>query len=422
MNGIRSLAVALTALVTLSGTLLAQEEGEGPRVIRMMVPQTPSTGCGTITSPDGVATIPFEDFGNHVLIPVKVGGEGPYSLILDTGMPVGGVMLFSDLQIGNPGSPDRPKPQKAGGPIPVSPESMRTGVELELPGVKLTDQVVMMMPGGGLFGGFHKGQGVIGAGLFDHFVVQIDYDRMVVRVHEPDNFEYTGAGQEIPVTRNDAGHVVVACEATLQDGKRVPLRLTLDTGAGHNVSLNAYSHEDITVPEGAVEHTLGRTVAGRIEGHIGRIRELRLGKYVLENIVASFRSIEYEGPFVFEKEGNLGSGILSHFNVTYDLPNNRIFVQPSGRFNEPFEWSMLGLELEPEEGALRVERIVPNSPAEEAGIGVGDRVISIDGRPAGEFNISSLRAALREEGKSVVLAVSRGGKNIEIRVRLRRLI
>ena len=64
----------------------------------------------------------------------------------------------------------------------------------------------------------------------------------------------------------------------------------------------------------------------------------------------------------------------------------------------------------------------PGSPAEEAGLRAGDRLVAIDGQPAVEVGLERVRALLREDGRERLLAIRRGDELRDVRVKLRRMI
>jgi regulator of sigma E protease len=64
---------------------------------------------------------------------------------------------------------------------------------------------------------------------------------------------------------------------------------------------------------------------------------------------------------------------------------------------------------------LTVSEVNPGSPADLAGLRAGDRVVGINGQPAGDFN-HVFETVQRSEGKSVTLVVDRHGRKRTIRV------
>lgn len=368
-------------------------------------------GAASVRAQDGSITFPFVTWRNLVLVPVDIAGE-TFHLILDTGMPMEGVVLFSgprvdSLGLGNP--PDAPE------------DAIQ--VTAGLSGVELSDQPLYVIPSP--LGGpsrSSQGEGIIGKAVFDRFAVRIDHDRQVVTLTEPDRFVAPSGGHPVPFELDAFGIPQLVCKVELQDGATLDALVLVDTGAGHALSLQVSPEAGVRVPERAVEYRLGKTVYGEVVGHVGRIRRLEIGGFALTDVVTSFPSAPVcaaeEG-----KQGNLGGDALRRFNVTLDYAGRRLFLEPGTHFRDPFEFNMSGLGLEPSEaGGLRIERVVPDSPASEAGLEVDDRILAVDGRPAEEYGFDTLRRMLEEEGRQLALRVSRDGEERDVRVTLRRLI
>lgn len=79
------------------------------------------------------------------------------------------------------------------------------------------------------------------------------------------------------------------------------------------------------------------------------------------------------------------------------------------------EYSGIGVVIGKDaEGALRALAIFPESPAEKAGVLPGDTLLSVDGRPAADMEVTDAAELIRgEAGTEVRLVLSRGGEEIE---------
>jgi carboxyl-terminal processing protease len=85
------------------------------------------------------------------------------------------------------------------------------------------------------------------------------------------------------------------------------------------------------------------------------------------------------------------------------------------------QYAGVGIEIDVREGWITVVRPLPDSPAEEAGIRTGDRVIEIDGKPTYRWTLEEARKALRgEPSTSVALKVERFGTSASIPFKLTR--
>ena len=76
-----------------------------------------------------------------------------------------------------------------------------------------------------------------------------------------------------------------------------------------------------------------------------------------------------------------------------------------------------GLDLQDEEGVLIV-RVMPNSPAQKAGIKSGDIIESIEGIEVTESSQVQRQVALREVGSDLTLNIIRNGESVDIPVQL----
>ena len=61
-------------------------------------------------------------------------------------------------------------------------------------------------------------------------------------------------------------------------------------------------------------------------------------------------------------------------------------------------------------------------PGAEAGIKEEDVITAIDGRPTKEFTITPIRKMFMLDGKEYLITLKRGSKELQTKLRLRRLI
>jgi serine protease Do len=75
----------------------------------------------------------------------------------------------------------------------------------------------------------------------------------------------------------------------------------------------------------------------------------------------------------------------------------------------------IAFNLQPDNGVL-VEDVLPDGPADKAGLDVGDVILSIDGQPLKNVRDLSLRMYEYTIGDTITLQVQRGGKTAQLRV------
>jgi S1-C subfamily serine protease len=113
------------------------------------------------------------------------------------------------------------------------------------------------------------------------------------------------------------------------------------------------------------------------------------------------------------------AGASGNVGVGFAVPSNTVReVVPRLARGEKIERPYLGLTTAAGASGVEVAGVVPGGPAANAGLEVGDRVVSVDGRPVAEPGdvIDALDG--REPGESVTVEVERGGERERIEVEL----
>lgn len=121
----------------------------------------------------------------------------------------------------------------------------------------------------------------------------------------------------------------------------------------------------------------------------------------------------------------IGGEVLRRYRVTVDYSRSRITFLPTPAANESYEATVSGVSLAASGAGLRtytVRAVVDPSPATEAGVRVGDKIISVDGRPAATLPLDDLRTLLRRVDTKVRLMVERDGKKLPVVLKTRRLV
>jgi hypothetical protein len=376
-----------------------------------------------VRSKDGRVTIPFHMSANHVVIPVILQGA-QLEVILDTGMPMEGMTLYRNDKVGRLKLPVESGIQArvggAGGGAATAADLVQ-GLTLDIADLRLTDVRALVMPPVKTFAPDHDG--VIGFSIFRNFVVAIDYDQGRITLYDPKTFTPPAEAKSLPITL-EKNMAFTDIGVLTSEGKRIPARVVVDLGAGHPISLNLGMIAGLEPPAGALPAIVGRGISGVLRGQVGRVAGIDLAGVVVKDVVASFPDKEFQHPRGMNSEGgNLGNGLLQHFNVAFDYAHDKLYLAPNRSFDKPFEWDMTGLWLDPDDNAaLRVGNIIPKSPAEAAGLKVGDIVTEVNGKPVSAKDLPVLFKDFRQEGTVMAMTLTRDGKPVEATLRLKRLV
>ena len=273
--------------------------------------------------------------------------------------------------------------------------------------------------------------GLIGYDLFANLVVTIDFQNRELILMKPQNYHYhPRKGGRYPITILDRKAYTDAL--SVFDGIRFrPLRVILDTGAGQALLLDRFhTGNTIPLPDKVVQVPLGLGFNGLITGTIGRFQKVCFGQYPLDDMLVSFPDSSDFGLKLAgmpERQGNLGCDLLRRFRVTFNYPDNYIVLKPIRRImRERFEHNMSGLELRAKGETLHnyfVDKVIRNSPAEQAGLQAGDELLLVDDSLTNTLSISDIYRMLQAgDGKPVVLLVQRNAQRFIVRFMLKRLI
>jgi hypothetical protein len=385
-----------------------------------------SLPAGRLEGGAAYTEVPARFFGQHVLVQVNIGEAGPVWLMLDTGSQLTILDLAAARELG----------VAVGGATElegIGAESVRGGVTAEpltihVPGSEpymLHRPVADLSPLEPFFGAPFPG--VLGGDLFLRFVVEIDYARERVILHDPRRFQPRDDDARLALEL-DRQLPFVRGAVILPDGRELSGRFLIDTGA--NGSLTLYS--PFVRTHGLVEAmpaTIGTEAAG-IGGTLtetqGRMGAFRMGPFLLEEPIATLSLAETGLTASRGSVGQIGGEMLRRFTLTIDYRGRALYLRPNDRVDEPFEAGMSGIRLRsaaPEFREHTVHRVDEGSPAALAGLQPGDVLLEVDGRLAVEFTLPELHELLRSEpGRVLQLLVRRGEEPRVIEIRLVRRI
>jgi hypothetical protein len=371
-------------------------------------------------------TIPFELVTRHIVLKVSINNSRPLSFVLDTGDKYAVVDLDRARELGLT-LQGEVKTRGAG------PET-RTGAFVRdasftmpgLPGfsqpVSLALPIARMAP---RFG--HDFDGIIGSDFIKQFVVEVDYQARVIRLHDKDKFNYSGPGEIIPTKLNSAGHPIIDAEVTPLGSDPIKGKFVVDIGSGAALSLYSpfVAERKLLNPNLKTIKSIGAGGAGgQIQGQVGRVAELKIGQFKITKPITLF-SEDKAGAFASsELLGNIGAQVMSKFRIFLDYNNDRMILEPTSAFGESFDRAFSGLSLQAEGKdyrTFRVLEVLENSPATDAGLQKDDIITAIDGKPASNLSLTQLNEIF-ERINPYTLTVQRGESTLKIKLTPRKLI
>ena len=360
-------------------------------------------------------TLPFRLLNNHIYIEAQVNGKGPYNFMIDTG---GHTILtprvIADLGLSSQGD----APALGAGEKVASSGYAKVG-DISLGRLHLRDQVAITLD---IYDPAIEGlqvDGMLGAELFLRFAVRIDYGAQTLTLTDPARFDAGDAGIAVPFTFYDH---LPQVEGKLGD---LPARFNIDTGSRSDVDVTApfVAHAKLrTAYSRGVTAITGWGVGGPSKSYVVRVPSLTLGTVTATGVVACLSDAERGGFSDANYEGNIGSGLLKRYVVTFDYAHQRMYLKPiSPQPADTGTFDRSGLWINAASNGFAITWVAEHSPAADAGLKTGDLITAMDGQAVPGSNLSQVRKSLRElpPGTRIRLRIVRDGLDREVDLILR---
>jgi len=257
--------------------------------------------------------------------------------------------------------------------------------------------------------------GILGMEFLKHYVVELDFERGLVHFAREVPAHTRTNAMRVPMKLSNQRHFRIP---TALNGK-ITLDLLFDTGDSSTISLNRADWNLVFPPgESAAVHKLllaglGRQVTESVLARLGSL-DLQSNRFV--NVLCVLSSYE-------TAPSALGMGFFRRHHVTFDLPNQMLYLRPAKAFNAVEEHDMSGLHLLRQDGDTIVHSVDEGSPAALAGVKADDLIVAVNGQPSAALKMKSVRKALRAgEWKKISLEVKRGERTFPVEFDLKRLL
>jgi hypothetical protein len=255
--------------------------------------------------------------------------------------------------------------------------------------------------------------GVIGWLILSQYALRIDYDTMLIEIYDNNKFEYdfgdSGYTLEVQGTA-----IFTNVTVAFKSGNTFTGKVLVDTGAGSNFYFNTpFIEENDLLSEMDTYYERETQSISTESAHVytTMLANLSISDYEFSTLpitmaIAEAGASSWSGPM-----GILGNGVLKHFNVFIDLQQKRMSLESNRLYCDPFEVNCSGLELVTDDAFQRVviDHIYAGSPAEEAGLEVGDEILQINGANVSAFQLPQIKSMLSQDGEEIEILIDREG-------------
>lgn len=352
---------------------------------------------------------------NGVVFEAMIDGKGPFQLIFDTGAGVNTLNPAIIAQLGLTAD---------GGPItvpaiggPVNAKVFRVD-EVRVDALTLHHQkffsIQMPWPDG------TGPVGAVGYEVMQQLVVTVDYARQRLTFSDPMSFSYRGRAEKISLEQDPTEVVVKAAMGGSVQGDFV-----VDTGDFGGISISEWFVKKAAILD-HVRHQYHGVFGGGAGGESPPGWIARINTVCIENSCVH-RVIGYlsDGQASWDQHaGTIGEDILKRFTVTVDWPHRALYLERNGRRAKPDVFTRSGIldDFDESGKGLKVVAVLPNSPADKAGVKIGDRIIQIDHHPPVAPWGEEEPAFIRPAGTVVSVTIQRGPSVQEVKIRLKNLL
>ena len=361
--------------------------------------EMPSSGKVTVSADGGI------------IFKARINGKGPYTMFFDTGSPnVLSAGLAKELGL----APDNGQGQKwvmNGGTIDTQTTHVKT---LQIADLVLHDQLfhVIEIP----VANGTTPVAAIGYEVLRRLAVQVDYEHEQLTFHDAPTFHYSGSAARIPLL-TDGSTLEVQASVAGASGT-----FGLDTGdeVGFLLYPGFVQRNNLIERFGAHYHGYsGKDYAGPSdEAYYARIKTLAIGNVEVRDLIGYLWTGSTTGAEAVA--GNIGRSVLRNFTATFDLMRSALYLEKNANWSKPEVFNRAGIIVDATDAGQKVMTVLPGSPAESAGIAVGDVITQIDGHaPGDEVNDP---AFLQPEGARVDLTVKHGNTSRNIQLTLKELL
>jgi len=410
--------------------------------------------------------ISFELVNNLAVIPVEVNGK-ELSFLLDTG--VNHTLLFSlsqadSLEIKNV-TPVKIRGLGDGGDIDALRSvnnNVRVGAAVDRNHMVyvIFDQDINFSPRMGV-----PIHGVIGYDFYKDFVVKTDYDSELLTIYDPKFYKPRRCPKcetfDIVLTKNKP-YIKNKIKAFDKDHE---VTLLIDSGASDALWLFDEEYGISDAPKNYFKDFLGLGLSGGVYGKRSKVEEVSLGSFSFKDVNVAYpdslalRNLRLRGA----RNGTLGSDILRRFTVIMDYPSKKITLKKNAFYKRPFHYNMSGIVIE-HSGMVPVKAVRPSrsesirvnqntggtarvnidvnplftffltpkfvvaelregSPADIAGVVVGDEILVINGKPFYKWKLAEVNSLFSSKsGRKIVLEISRNGMKVKKRFSLKKVL
>ena len=258
-----------------------------------------------------------------------------------------------------------------------------------------------------------KIDGIIGYSFFKRYIVKVNFDSSTIQVFSPGEMQYPREGTLL----NPLFTTLPIVNLTIKDKRKINFNYYFDTGAGLCFLLSDRFANDSSVllAKRKPVYTQAQGMGGKLQMRLTVTKMVEVGRYRFRNVPTYLYSDDYNVTSYPVVGGLLGNDLLRRFNLIINYPKRQIHLSPNSHFADPFDYTYIGMATYYVDGKVLVDDVIPNSPADKAGILKDDIIVSINNNFSN--NIMQYKDILQSVLEKIKLIVRRKGELIQLSIR-----
>ncbi|MEM9673947.1 MAG: aspartyl protease family protein [Cyclobacteriaceae bacterium] len=335
--------------------------------------------ASTWASASALTQIPFRLHNNHIFVEVQVNESKPLKFIFDTGAAA---TVISEaeanrLKIVHDGFSTV---RSSRGPKFVYYSDYN---DLTLGEVALNRIKMVHLPLNHLNKALDTSvHGIIGQDVLKKYVVEINYDRTLIILHDPQAFS-PPSGYHEQDFELIGGRPYIDGSFQLSNGELLSGKFQVDNGSGSFVTLYSPFVEEhhLTRKIGRTQQIYTMSFSGAIDrNYAGRLEEFEFGWFSLSDIPIRLNQSRYYKKAFKDGIGHIGNALLKRFNIIFDYHHKQSYWKPNLSFANEFKLAYSGLvvKTDQQEEKVVIRHVFEDSPAAQAGFTPDDEIVQIN--------------------------------------------
>ncbi len=417
----------------------------------LFIPYLDALGQGGFTFTDNAkkTTIPFTLVNNLIVIEVHVNGV-PLNFLLDSGVEE---TLLLDLEKDQEvllGQVETVSLKGLGSDQAIS-GLKAFGNTLEIKNLKAENHLMYVV----LESNFRFANtlgvplnGILGYQFFRNNRVEINYHSKKITVHN-NKFKTSKNKKKrffgLPISIENGKPYAFAETEIVENHHKDSLKFLIDTGNSSALWLFTEHPKVDTIPKKRFNDFLGLGFSGPVNGVRARIHRIKVGNRTFQFPVTAFpdQASLANVKMAPNRAGSIGGDLLRRFHLIFDYPNKTLYFKPNSHAKSEFEYNKSGIQLQ--QAGLRMAKVPnnkrsniaalrmkigesdvslqyeyiltpafevahlrENSPAANAGVQLGDILVSINGKTTAQLTLEEVSQLLKSKReKTIELEVER---------------